>query len=64
MLIVLLGVFFPTWTPHIKGEQSISTLEQVEINGTEHEIMIRGMDSSNPILILFMVVQGAPKFHT
>jgi len=57
LLIVLLGLFFPTWTPHIKGEQSISTLEQVEINGTGHEIMIRGIDSSNPILIF---VHGGP----
>jgi len=57
LLIVLLGVFFPTWTPLIKGEQSISTLEQVEINGTGHEIMIRGIDSSNPILIF---VHGGP----
>ncbi|MFJ7668961.1 alpha/beta fold hydrolase [Lysinibacillus sp. NPDC097195] len=50
-------MFFPTWTPHIKGEQSISTLEQVVINGTGHEMMIRGKDSSNPILIF---VHGGP----
>ncbi len=57
LLIVLLVVFFPTWTPHINGAQSISTMEQVEINGAKHEIMIRGVDSSNPILIF---VHGGP----
>lgn len=57
LLLVLLWMFFPTWTPHIKGEHSISTMEQVEINGTGHEIMIRGEDSSNPILIF---VHGGP----
>ncbi|MEH6946541.1 alpha/beta hydrolase [Bacillus sp. JJ634] len=57
LFIVLLGVFFPTWTPRIEGEQSISTMEQIKINGTEHEIMIRGVDSNNPILIF---VHGGP----
>ena len=57
LLFVLLGVFFPTWTPHIRGEHGISAMEQVEINGTGHEIMIRGVDSSNPILIF---VHGGP----
>ncbi len=57
LFVILLGVFFPTWTPNIEGEQSISELEQVEINGAGHEIMIRGVDSSNPILIF---VHGGP----
>ena len=57
LLFVLLWVFFPTWTPHINGEHGISKMEQVEINGTGHEIMIRGVDSSNPILIF---VHGGP----
>lgn len=56
-LIFLIWMFFPTWTPHIKGEHSISTMEQIEINGTKHEIMIRGVNSSNPILIF---VHGGP----
>ena len=57
MFMILLALFFPTWTPNIKGEQSISELGQVEINGAGHEIMIRGVDSSNPILIF---VHGGP----
>jgi pimeloyl-ACP methyl ester carboxylesterase len=57
IILILLGLFFPTWTPSIKGENSISVLEQIEINGTKHEIMIRGQDKSNPILIF---VHGGP----
>lgn len=47
----------PTWTPSIKAHKGISLLEQIEINGTGHEVMIRGWDRSNPI-ILFL--HGGP----
>ncbi len=57
LCIVLLDAFYPTWTPQIKGEQSISELKQVEINGTGHEIMIRGADTNKPILLF---VHGGP----
>ncbi|MFC7749713.1 alpha/beta fold hydrolase [Paenibacillus thermoaerophilus] len=56
-LIVAGGLIFPTWTPRIKGDHSISTLGQVEINGTGHEVMIRGVDRRNPIVIF---VHGGP----
>lgn len=42
ILMIIVALIFPTWTPKIKGENSISMLEQVEINGTGHEVMIRG----------------------
>ncbi|KAB2334527.1 alpha/beta hydrolase [Cytobacillus depressus] len=48
---------FPTWTPDIKGINSISTLQQIEINGTKMEVMIRGKNQSNPIIIF---VHGGP----
>ncbi|WP_145147054.1 alpha/beta fold hydrolase [Paenibacillus xylanexedens] len=57
ILMVVVALIFPTWTPKIKGENSISMLEQVEINGAGHEVMIRGADRSNPILIF---VHGGP----
>ncbi|NUU79795.1 alpha/beta fold hydrolase [Paenibacillus xylanilyticus] len=57
LLIAILSLIFPTWTPGIKGENSISTLGQVEINGADHEVMIRGTDRDNPILIF---VHGGP----
>ncbi|KKO54934.1 alpha/beta fold hydrolase [Paenibacillus sp. DMB20] len=58
-IILLVGValIFPTWTPKIDGANSISALEQVEINGTGHELMIRGQDQNNPIVIF---VHGGP----
>ncbi|MGE7543708.1 alpha/beta fold hydrolase [Sporosarcina newyorkensis] len=55
--LLAIGLVFPTWTSNIKGDNSISTLEQVEINGTGHEIMIRGTDQDNPVII---VVHGGP----
>jgi len=56
-IMILLGLFFPTWTPEIPGENSISMLGQVEINGTGHEIMIRGADANHPIILF---VHGGP----
>ncbi|MGN7410826.1 alpha/beta fold hydrolase [Sporosarcina sp. SAFN-010] len=57
VVLLAIGLFFPTWTSNIKGDTSISTLEQVEINGSNHEIMIRGANKNNPIII---VVHGGP----
>ncbi|WP_026010968.1 alpha/beta fold hydrolase [Paenibacillus sp. OSY-SE] len=55
--LVGLALIFPTWTPKIDGVNSISVLEQVEINGTGHELMIRGQDKNNPIVIF---IHGGP----
>ncbi|MED4531267.1 alpha/beta hydrolase [Metabacillus fastidiosus] len=57
IVLLILAIFSPTWTPHIKGDNSISVLEQVEINGSSHEIMIRGNDKDNPVIIF---VHGGP----
>lgn len=57
LTLLIIALFFPTWTSHIKGNNSISTLEQVEINGSSHEIMIRGKDKDNPVIIF---VHGGP----
>lgn len=56
-LLILFKLLLPTWTPPIKSDKGISSLEQVEINGTGHEVMIRGIDRSNPIVIF---VHGGP----
>ncbi|OBZ13197.1 alpha/beta fold hydrolase [Bacillus sp. FJAT-26390] len=56
-VLIAVGLIFPTWTPQIKGDNSISSLEQVTINGTGHEVMIRGADRRNPIVIF---VHGGP----
>jgi L-proline amide hydrolase len=57
VILVVTGLLFPTWTPSIKGNNSISLLKQIEINGTGHEIMIRGVDRGNPVVIF---VHGGP----
>ncbi|MEK4661401.1 alpha/beta hydrolase [Priestia sp. FSL H7-0729] len=57
ILMLIVALIFPTWTSQIKGENSISMLEQIEINGAGHEVMIRGVNRSNPILIF---VHGGP----
>jgi pimeloyl-ACP methyl ester carboxylesterase len=57
ILLLLFGLFSPTWTQQIKGENSINVLEQVEINGSNHEMMIRGADKDHPVII---VVHGGP----
>ncbi|WP_336882598.1 alpha/beta hydrolase [Priestia koreensis] len=55
--ILLIALFFPTWTSSIAGDHSISTMQQVKINGTNQEIMIRGQDKRNPVLLF---VHGGP----
>ncbi len=56
-ILIVIGVFFPTWTPSVDGENSISELREVEINGTKLQLMIRGCDRGNPILLF---VHGGP----
>ncbi|WP_242942310.1 alpha/beta fold hydrolase [Hathewaya proteolytica] len=57
LFMILIGLIFPTWTPRIKGENSISQLDYIEINGTKLAVMIRGYKKDNPII---MVVHGGP----
>jgi len=57
LLFLVFRLFCPTWTPSIKGENSISELKKVTINGTELGVMIRGEDKSNPVLLF---VHGGP----
>jgi len=51
LLFVVVSLIRPTWTPKIEGENSISELRKVEINGENIQIMIRGCDRNNPILL-------------
>ncbi|OXS72513.1 alpha/beta hydrolase [Lysinibacillus sp. KCTC 33748] len=57
IILLIIALLFPTWTAHIKGTNSVSALEQVEINGSNHEVMIRGKDQDNPVIIF---VHGGP----
>ncbi|WP_036720495.1 alpha/beta fold hydrolase [Paenibacillus harenae] len=59
--IVLTAVCFirPTWTPAIEGSNTISVLKKMEVNDTSLEVMIRGTDRSNPVLLF---VHGGPGY--
>lgn len=56
-LLMAIKLVFPTWTPDIKRANSVSSLQQIEINGAKLEVMIRGNNRSNPIIIF---VHGGP----
>ena len=57
LLFIAVGFIRPTFTPSIEGDNSISELRKVEIGDTELQIMIRGNDKDNPVLIF---VHGGP----
>ncbi|MGE8035835.1 alpha/beta fold hydrolase [Lysinibacillus sp. NPDC093692] len=57
IILLIIALLSPTWTAHIKGTNSVSALKQVEINGSNHEVMIRGKDQDNPVIIF---VHGGP----
>lgn len=60
ILIALMLVFFlPSRTPEIEGENSIATINSVEIGGIDQCVMIRGADVSKPILLF---LHGGPGY--
>lgn len=57
LLFIVVSMIRPTWTPAIKGDNSVSELRKVNIGDSELEIMIRGNDKDNPVVIF---VHGGP----
>jgi pimeloyl-ACP methyl ester carboxylesterase len=57
VLLIIVGLCFPTWTPKISDENSVSELRKVEINEADIEVMIRGCNRNNPIILF---VHGGP----
>lgn len=57
LILLMAGLFHPTWTPKITGENTISELRKIEINNNSLEIMIRGKSRDNPVLLF---VHGGP----
>lgn len=57
LILLMAGLFHPTWTPKLSGKNSISELRKVEINNTSLEIMIRGKNRDNPVVLF---VHGGP----
>jgi Predicted hydrolases or acyltransferases (alpha/beta hydrolase superfamily) len=57
IILIAISLFFPVWTPKIAGENSISELRKVKVGDTSLEIMIRGTNKNNPVIIF---VHGGP----
>lgn len=57
LLFLVINFIRPTWTPAINNDNSISELRKVNIGDNELEIMIRGNNRDNPVLIF---VHGGP----
>ena len=57
LTLIVISLIRPTWTPPIEGENSISEFRMVEINHENIQVMIRGYDRENPVLIF---VHGGP----
>ena len=57
LFLIATGLLIPTWTPKIPGSNSISQLSKIDINHTSLEVMIRGNNRDNPIIIF---VHGGP----
>ena len=52
LLFLVINFIRPTWTPAINNDNSISELRKVNIGDNELEIMIRGNNRDNPVLIM------------
>lgn len=57
LLFLLVRTAMPGWMPKVKGENAVSEFRKAEINGAELQLMIRGEDRSNPVVIF---VHGGP----
>lgn len=57
LLFLLVRTVVPGWMPKVRGENAVSEFRKAEINGAELQLMIRGEDRSNPVLIF---VHGGP----
>lgn len=56
-------VMLPAYTPNIKGEKAISSLEKLNIGGVKQSVLIRGDNTSNPILLFLHGGPGMPMMY-
>lgn len=57
LIAILFVLFKPAYTKKIQGENSISEYRKIDINGEKIQILIRGHNKDNPILVF---VHGGP----
>ncbi|MCW5911556.1 MAG: alpha/beta hydrolase [Cyclobacteriaceae bacterium] len=53
----------PAYTPKIKTQNSVSSLEEIELGGVKQSILIRSEDKSNPILLFLHGGPGMPLMY-
>jgi pimeloyl-ACP methyl ester carboxylesterase len=51
VLLVLVLALVPASTPEIEGENAIASLEPVQIGGVEQWLLVRGQDTTRPVLL-------------
>lgn len=62
LLLVIIFLLFlsRSYTPKIKGSNSVASLEEIDLGGIKQTILIRSQDTSNPILLFLHGGPGSP----